>query len=89
MDGNVPGAFHVSLCENEVPRAGRLVRVVDRRERAKRRCHAADLASAHESLGRDTNRVAFVSGAGDAAFASGTKEDVADRILTEIVRRLA
>ena len=45
--------------------------------------------AAHESLGRDTNRVAFVSGDGDAPFASGTKEDVADRILTEIARRLA
>jgi phosphopantothenoylcysteine decarboxylase/phosphopantothenate--cysteine ligase len=44
--------------------------------------------AAHESLGRDTNRVAFVSADGDAPFAAGTKEDVADRILTEIARRL-
>ena len=45
--------------------------------------------AAHESLGHATNRVAFVSADGEAMpFASGTKEDVADRILGEIKKRL-
>ncbi len=45
--------------------------------------------AAHESLGHATNRVAFVSAGGAAMpFATGTKEDVADRILGEIAARL-
>ena len=47
--------------------------------------------AAHESLGQTTNRVAFVSAeAGRSVpFAAGTKDDVADRILGEVARRLA
>ena len=45
--------------------------------------------AAHESLGQSTNRVAFVSSDGSAMpFATGTKEEIADRILGEIARRL-
>jgi phosphopantothenoylcysteine decarboxylase/phosphopantothenate--cysteine ligase len=44
--------------------------------------------AAHESLGQTTNRVAFVSADGAEPFAVGTKDDVADRILGELVRRL-
>ena len=45
--------------------------------------------AAHESLGHATNRVAFVSSGGEAMpFATGTKEDIADRILGEIAERL-
>jgi phosphopantothenoylcysteine decarboxylase/phosphopantothenate--cysteine ligase len=45
--------------------------------------------AAHESLGHATNRVAFVSAEGSEPFATGSKDDVADRILTAIARRLA
>lgn len=46
--------------------------------------------AAHESLGHTTNRVAFVSAEAAAPpFVVGTKEDVADRILAEIAKRLA
>ena len=45
--------------------------------------------AAHESLGHTTNRVALVPADGDALpFVTGTKEEVADRILGEIARRL-
>ena len=45
--------------------------------------------AAHESLGRATNRVALVSSDGEATpFARGTKEEIADRILGEIAKRL-
>ena len=46
--------------------------------------------AAHESLGHATNRVAIVSADGRAEpFAVGTKDEVADRILAEVARRLA
>jgi len=46
--------------------------------------------AAHESLGHATNRVAIVSADGSAEpFAVGTKDEVADRILAEVARRLA
>lgn len=44
--------------------------------------------AAHESLGHATNRVAFVTAGGAQPFAVGTKEEVADRILAEIGKRL-
>lgn len=45
--------------------------------------------AAHESLGHTTNRVAMVTKSGAAPFAEGTKEELADRILAEVVERLA
>lgn len=46
--------------------------------------------AAHESLGHATNRVAIVSADGTAEpFAVGTKDEVADRILAEVARRLS
>jgi len=44
--------------------------------------------AAHESLGRETNRVALISAEGALPFAVGTKEEVADRILDAIATRL-
>lgn len=45
--------------------------------------------AARDSLGHKTNRVAFVSAAGTQPFSDGTKDEVADRILSEIATRLA
>ena len=44
--------------------------------------------AAHESLGHKTNRVAFVGHDATHPFADGTKDEVADRILAEIKKRL-
>jgi phosphopantothenoylcysteine decarboxylase/phosphopantothenate--cysteine ligase len=45
--------------------------------------------AAHESLGRSTNRVALVSNTGPQPFTEGTKPEIADRILTEILKHLS
>jgi phosphopantothenoylcysteine decarboxylase/phosphopantothenate--cysteine ligase len=44
--------------------------------------------AAHESLGQTSNRVALVTKDGAQPFAAGAKDDLANRILDEIVRRL-
>ncbi len=44
--------------------------------------------AAHESLGHATNRVAFVHGSGVTPFSTASKDDVADRILDEVAKRL-
>ena len=44
--------------------------------------------AAHQSLGHATNRVAFVDAAGVSPFASAAKDEVADRILDEVAKRL-
>lgn len=44
--------------------------------------------AAHESLGQSTNRVALVTKEGAEPFAAGTKDEVADRILSEVARRV-
>ena len=44
--------------------------------------------AARDSLGRASNRVSVVTRDGAQPFADGTKEEVADRILAELVQRL-
>ncbi len=44
--------------------------------------------AAHESLGRNTSRVALVTREGAQPFAVGAKDDLANRILDEVVKRL-
>lgn len=43
--------------------------------------------AAHESLGRDENRIVFVSPSGVSPFVIGPKEELADKILDQIARR--
>jgi len=45
--------------------------------------------AAHESLGRETNRVAIVGASGAGEFTPGTKDEVADRLLDRVVEALA
>jgi phosphopantothenoylcysteine decarboxylase/phosphopantothenate--cysteine ligase len=42
--------------------------------------------AAHESLGRDENRIAFVSPSSVSPFVTGPKDTLADRILDEVAR---
>jgi phosphopantothenoylcysteine decarboxylase/phosphopantothenate--cysteine ligase len=43
--------------------------------------------AAHESLGREVNRVAIVSASGATPFAAATKESLADAILDQVAAR--
>lgn len=60
-----------------------------RKKLASKRVDLVVANAAHESLGRETNRVAIVDASGAGEFTPGTKEDVAERLLDRIASALA